>query len=84
MSMSAIASTSIVDQLKSLNELYPPLVDALLDAGQEDIFSKFDISETTKISKFFDQVRLLENGYPGGIVAYVKQSRKTAGIKARR
>ena len=65
----------IVEELQK-NETYAPLVKNLLDAGQNEIFDKFNLNDTEQIASFFNQVKLLEDGYPGGIEAYVKQARK--------
>ena len=68
--------SGIVEELQK-NETYATLVKILLDAGQNEIFDNFNLNDSPeKIAKFFDQVQLLEDGYPGGIVAYVNQSKK--------
>jgi UDP-sugar pyrophosphorylase len=72
--MTTFAAINDIEQLHP--EKYKPLIDILTKAGQEEILSKFDISQRNKIANFFNQVQLLEDGYPGGIVAYVNQSRK--------
>ena len=67
--------TTVVEELQK-NQKYAHLVDVLLEAGQNEIFDHFNVNETEKIESFFRQVKLLEEGYPGGIVAYVKQAKK--------
>ena len=58
------------------NKSYEKWIKILLEAGQESIFDKFCLNETEKIESFFNQIKLLEDGYPGGIVAYINQSKK--------
>ena len=67
--------TTVVEELQK-NQKYAHLVDVLLEAGQNEIFDHFNVNETEKIESFFRQVKLLEEGYPGGIVAYAKQAKK--------
>ena len=67
--------TTVVEALQK-NATYAPLIKTLLEAGQQEIFDRFNLSDTEKISSFFDQVKLLEDGYPGGLVAYVNQAKK--------
>ena len=57
--------TTVVEELQK-NQKYAHLVDVLLEAGQNEIFDHFNVNETEKIESFFRQVKLLEEGYPGG------------------
>ena len=45
----------IVEELQK-NETYAPLVKNLLDAGQNEIFDKFNLNDTEQIASFFNQI----------------------------
>ena len=64
-----------MDNLQA-SELYGPLCKMLLGAGQAHLFEGWDFEETNNIGQFFAQVQKLNEGYPGGITAYVNQAKK--------
>ncbi|KAA0172079.1 hypothetical protein FNF28_00396 [Cafeteria roenbergensis] len=51
------------------------LANVLLSANQEHLFAKWAAGEDTdKKHAFFEQIAMLEKGYPGGIAAYVAKA----------
>jgi|EP00945_MAST-04E_sp_MAST-4E-sp1_P008066 UDP-sugar pyrophosphorylase len=52
------------------------LTSLLVGAGQTHLFEGWDLAEEDKVEAFFDQIQKLEDGYPGGLVAYVNQAKR--------